>query len=324
MSENNEVEMELPIDTSAITSTEVLKRVNALLSLQDKQNELTEEMEKEILAIEKKYLQKFQPLAEKRFEIVSGKVEPSKEDQQCKAPIEVENLKSNPTDKGIPKFWLHVLQNTEVKDLLEECDIEALEYLVDIKIVQVGDNQDYSLDFHFSENPFFTNTVITKTVKLEEDGELNEIVSTPINWKDGKNFTVQSKKKTVKSKPTKGKAASTTTTTVQEVVPCFFSTFISPNEEPTSDDEADEIMYIQYQIIAKLKDVVIPEAVNFFLGRATDAEENDYDFGEGEDFDDEEGDEDDEEDDDEEEQTIKKPSGKGKAQPQQPQDCKQQ
>ncbi|KAM9987134.1 hypothetical protein ACTFIY_011539 [Dictyostelium cf. discoideum] len=321
MSENNEIEMELPFDSSAITSTEVLDRVNALLTLQDTQNELTEQMEKEILEIEKKYLKKFQPLAEKRFEIVSGKVEPTKEDQQCKAPIQVENLKSVPTDKGIPKFWLHVLQNTEVKDIIEECDIEALEYLVDIKIVQVGDAQDYSLDFHFSENPFFTNTVISKTVKLEEDNELNEIVSTPINWKDGKNFTVQSKKKTVKSKPTKGKAATTTSTTVQEVVPCFFSTFISPNQDPTSDEEADEVMYIQYQIIAKLKDIVIPEAVNFFLGRASDAEENDYDFGE--DFEDEEGEDDEEDEDDEEEQTIKKPSGKGKAQPQNP-DCKQQ
>ncbi|EGC35026.1 hypothetical protein DICPUDRAFT_34067, partial [Dictyostelium purpureum] len=317
-----EVEMEEAMDTKGITSTQILGRVNALLKLQEAHEELSEQMEKEILEIEKKYLLKFQPLADKRGEIIKGSVEPTEEEKGAKEPITVDNLTSKPEVKGIPNFWTIVLKNTEIGEIIETVDEEALSHLVDVKITQVGDNSDYSIDFHFSENPFFTNTVISKTVHIQED-ELQSIDSTPIEWKEGKNFTSKVVKKQVKGRG-KGKASTATTKMVSESVPCFFGSFlgaVAEDDEAIEDEEEDDPrMYMQFQIIAKLKDIIIPNAVEFFLGRADDQEGDNYDdfeFG-GEDFDEEE------DEDDDEDQVIRKPSAKGKpAVPQDP-NCKQQ
>ncbi len=51
----------------------------------------------------------------------------------------------------------------------------------------------FKLTFTFKENPYFTNTVLTKTYHLLDDGEpvLERSEGTEIDWKAGKNITVK-------------------------------------------------------------------------------------------------------------------------------------
>lgn len=58
-----------------------------------------------------------------------------------------------------------------------EHDEEALSFLTDIKLEYLpGASTGYSLHFHFAENPFFTNEVLTKTYHLSaaEEDEADE------------------------------------------------------------------------------------------------------------------------------------------------------
>lgn len=51
----------------------------------------------------------------------------------------------------------------------------------------------FKLTFTFKENPYFTNTVLTKTYYMLDDDEpvLERSEGTQIDWKTGKNITVK-------------------------------------------------------------------------------------------------------------------------------------
>lgn len=51
----------------------------------------------------------------------------------------------------------------------------------------------FKLTFTFKENPYFTNTVLTKTYYMLDDDEpvLDRSEGTQIDWKPGKNITVK-------------------------------------------------------------------------------------------------------------------------------------
>lgn len=63
-------------------SPQVRRRVKGLKSLQKKHAVLEADFQKEILALEKKYLALYTPLYKKRAEVVSGKTEPTEEEVQ--------------------------------------------------------------------------------------------------------------------------------------------------------------------------------------------------------------------------------------------------
>lgn len=59
---------------------------------------------------------------------------------------------------------------------IQERDEAALKYLKDIKYskIQSSDFPDgFKLDFFFDTNPFFKNSVLTKTYHVVDDDELN-------------------------------------------------------------------------------------------------------------------------------------------------------
>lgn len=113
-----------------------------------------------------------EPIYQKRKEIIAGQYEPTfaecvRKDAEAK---EVESDKE-PKEKvsGIPYFWLTCLKNIqEVSDLITEDDEKALESLVDIKLSYLEKNDGFKLDFVFSDNEFFTNSVLTKTYYMTE------------------------------------------------------------------------------------------------------------------------------------------------------------
>ena len=68
---------------------------------------------------------------------------------------------------------------------ITEKDAAILEHLVDIRTAPLGgEDHGFTLSFHFSENPFFTNTVLTKTYKWANEDEVRaqSLSSRTIDW----------------------------------------------------------------------------------------------------------------------------------------------
>jgi len=334
----------------------VRRRVDALQNLQKKYLTLDKQYHAEVRELERKYKKLYEPLFTKRAEIAAGSYEPTNEEAHVeRTPEEEEALKkdASPKDseiKGIPQFWLSVLSsNSVVERTIVETDHEALTYLHDIRYSELeGDSEGFTLTFHFAENPYFSNAVLSKTYHMDPDemfGELqyDHATGTKIEWKAGKNLTVKQVKKKSKAK---GKKAPRVIT-VEEPQDSFFS-FFAPPQPPTDEEEQMEeeeaaLMEYDWEIGCIIKDKLIPFAVKWFTGEAQEYDDDDDDeFDEGDEDEDDEGDEDeeDEEDDDDAPPAPKrggrghaghqfappagaKPSAGAPAQPQQP-ECKQQ
>lgn len=71
----------------------------------------------------------------------------------------------------MPHFWLQVFRRTElISDMIQEHDEDVLTKLTNIKAI-MSDTKPYgyTLEFHFRENEYFTNKVLTKTYELTCD-----------------------------------------------------------------------------------------------------------------------------------------------------------
>ncbi|KAJ3289945.1 nucleosome assembly protein [Rhizoclosmatium globosum] len=311
--------------------SDVKRRVNALRNIQDKHSALEAQFREEVLALEKKYLTKHQPLFDQRAKIVAGDIEPSDaeakrepDEDEDEDAVDVSKPVDKPT-KGIPEFWLTALKtNAEIGELITEKDEEALKALKNIKYSYLPDNPGFKLEFFFSENDFFTNKKLEKTYYLinSPDASYGDVVydraeGTKIDWKEDKDLSVTVEIKTQRHKTTNK------TRTVKKTVPAptFFS-FFNPPKPPSEDDDEEDIdedidqkLEMDYEIGETIKEKIIPHAVDWFTGKALQYEDNeDYDeFDEDEDFDGEEG-----EDDDDEE------GGAPGAEGEKPAECKQQ
>jgi nucleosome assembly protein 1-like 1 len=70
-----------------------------------------------------------------------------------------------------------VLQNNGfVAQTIFEDDEEALSFLRDIRYSELeGEDEGFTLTFHFAENPYFSNTTLSKTYHMEQDELLGEL-----------------------------------------------------------------------------------------------------------------------------------------------------
>ncbi len=245
-------------------------------------------------------------------------------------------------EKGIPNFWLEALQSTRVtSELIQECDEPILAHLQDIR-VKLFDQKPYgyTLEFYFSENPFFSNRVLTKTYELKieidakdpfsfEGPDLDKVTGTKIDWLSGKNVTVKLIKKKLKSK---NKKVPPKVVTKEEKQDSFFNFFDTPKVETTNGktanhDHADEddddgenneelMMFADFEIAQQIREKVVPKAVLYFTGDLDDMDdEDDYEDYDEDDEDDEDGegghdDEDDEDDDDDDDDDDEDDGGK--------------
>jgi nucleosome assembly protein 1-like 1 len=287
---------------------------------------------KEMASLEKKYSESLSPLFEKRRAIVSGEEEPSRDEIEAGSKIveitdeeegkeETKVVPSGDVVKGVPDFWVTAMRNNPgLEDVITERDMPALKYLQDVQVKLFDDpNEGFELHFQFVENPFFTNTKLTKTYRLvEEDGDLlmDKAEGCEIDWKADKNLTVQ----IVKKKQRKGKQTRVVTT--QEPCDSFFLFFAPPtlneddDEEGSDFEELEQRIEMDYEIGRILKERIIPHAVDWFTGVAIPKMDFDLDGMWG-------GGEDDEDDDEEEGEEGGAPGGapKGGAGGQ---ECKQQ
>ncbi|EFA81668.1 putative nucleosome assembly protein [Heterostelium album PN500] len=328
MSEGSDIEQMIAAgeDLSGVTSTQVLKRVNALLKLDDDHTEISKKLEQRIRLLELEFQPQFDAIYQKRTGIVTGEVEAT---ETPKEPLEIAGLKSG-EEKGIPNFWYKALMNHPAfADVMGEEDDEALQYLTNISIGEDAttdnENQVLTATFHFAPNAFFTNSTIVMTLTVK-DGDLDSIKVTPVQWNEGKKFFVRTVEKKIKKKGPKGKKPTVTTKMVTETIPSIFGRFLVEfdknqiEEEPENEEDipAAQLIYIQYQALISLKDEIVPDAVNYFLGRAQPEGDDGYGDEFGEEFDDEE-----DEDEDDDVPQLKSKSGGVPPQPNNP-ECKQQ
>ncbi|XP_075474665.1 nucleosome assembly protein 1;2-like [Primulina tabacum] len=300
-------------------SPAVKKRVDVLKEIQVQHDDLEANFSEERAALEAKYQKLYQPLYVKRYEIVNG-VEVGGATTDAEPTKQVDN---EGEEKGVPDFWLIAMKNNEVlSEEISERDEGALKFLKDIKWSRVDNPKGFKLEFYFDTNPFFKNSLLTKTYHMIDEDEpiLEKAIGTEIEWYPGKCLT----QKILKKKPKKGsKNAKPITKTEQ--CESFFN-FFSPPQVPEEDEDIDEdaaeelqnLMEQDYDIGSTIRDKIIPHAVSWFTGEAAqdeydDIEEEDDDLDGDEDEEDEEDEEDDDEEDEEEEEDEKKTRKKSPA-----------
>lgn len=318
----------------------VRKRVEVLREIQSEHDELEAKFFEERALLEAKYQKLYQPLYTKRFEIVNGIVEA---EGASEASANKEGDKEE--EKGVPDFWLTAMKTNEVlSEEITERDEEALKYLKDIKWYRIDNPKGFKLEFLFNTNPFFKNTLLTKTYHMIDEDEpiLEKAIGTDIEWYPGKCLT----QKILKKKPKKGSKNAKPITKTEDCE-SFFN-FFSPPEVPEDDEDVDDEvaeelqnqMEQDYDIGSTIRDKIIPHAVSWFTGEAVQGDEfEDIDGDDDEDDEDEDEDEEEEEDDEDEDEeederkNRKKSSGSKKGgtapggegqQGEHPPECKQQ
>uniref|UniRef100_A0AAY4DC03 Nucleosome assembly protein 1-like 4 n=1 Tax=Denticeps clupeoides TaxID=299321 RepID=A0AAY4DC03_9TELE len=286
----------------------VRRRINALRNLQVKSTHIEAKFYEEVHELERKYAFLYQPLFDKRKDIVSGNLEPTDEEcewhsdhedenelsENLKSKVSVEEKEKEKKDeeasdenmKGIPDFWLTIFRSVDMlSDMLQEHDEPILKHLQDIKVIfsEAKQPMSFTLEFHFEPNTYFNNTVLTKVYKMKSEPEPDdpfsfegpEIVDCEgcdIDWKKGKDVTV----KTIKKKQ-KHKGRGTVRTVTKQVPNDSFFNFFNPIKV-SSDGELDEdsefTLATDFEIGHFFRERIVPRAVLYFTGEAQEDDES--------------------------------------------------
>jgi nucleosome assembly protein 1-like 1 len=256
---------------------EVLK---AVVALDGKVYAAEQEYDKEHFQLQDKYEKEFAPVLSKRLEFIAQ----------------------------IPGFWATVLQRSdEFGGMIMEHDEPVLEALTDIKCEPFADrNAGFKLHFHFAENEFFTNKVLTKTYYTKQSHswdtslEFEKVESDKIQWKEGMDVTIEKvEKKKVKGggkKKAKAKAAADKFVARASFFRYFKSLgdgFEIPTDvesddedEEESDDEdsqeeaedkMDRLLNEDGDNAETLRDTIIPHAVRYYTHEAGSDDEDEDD-----------------------------------------------
>ncbi|XP_058062548.1 nucleosome assembly protein 1-like 1 [Anopheles bellator] len=315
---------------------EAQKRINALKHLQMEYTKLEAKFFEEVYQVECKYQQLYQPIVDRRKEIVSGSAAPTEqeavwvdpprkeEDGEDEEELEDEEIneklrkmalnyhKDLPQNgQGIPNFWLMVFKNTEaMAELIHPHDEPILEHLRNLNIVYENDPMAYIIEFHFHPNQYFKDTVLTKKYFLRcnvdteepfsfEGPEIHKCTGCPINWYPGKNVTVKTIKKQQKHK----QRGAIRTITKTQPTESFFNFFSPPRvqEDDKVDPETQFLIGRDFEVGHFLRARIIPKAVLYYTGEVLDDDDEDDDEEEEEEEElDEEGEEEGEEEEEEE------------------------
>ena len=280
-----------------ISDNNLKKKLVAIKKLVCERMSLEKDFKKEHNKLEYKYEQLYKPFYERRQKIIEGEEKPDIEKIREKLEElkinEEEAKKENENEKGIPEFWSKVILNNQ-DIMVNDKDKEILKKLKLIKCTP-EENGNFSLEFFFEPNDYFSNEVLKREFILDEDYDIKEIKSDEIDWKsDEMNPTIEIKQKKVKNKRTN----KVKTITKKEKVPSFFSSFRhfekkegenKEKEEEDEDEEGDELtIEDEYDLALQFKEEIIPYAIEYYLGIAGDED----DLGEEDEEDEEEEDED--------------------------------
>lgn len=261
---------------------EVLERVLGLKGVHEKRLAILKDYAAERCVLEKKFRELTEAVNAERAEIVAGRREPELSEEDKATVFKSGAVASEAT--GVPDFWLQALGHCEAfEHYLEECDIQVLKQLADVRCVDHDDMDGFTLEFEFNENEHFNDKVLTKKYKipnlLDANGqpELEAIDGCDIDWKDPSDCLVA---RTVKKrqKARRGKhAGQTRVVSKLEPQPSFFR-FFETIKLPTDDEEDDSVrdkIDNDVELAFALRNQVIPNAVLWFTGEAADDDDDD-------------------------------------------------
>ncbi|GAU25892.1 hypothetical protein TSUD_376110 [Trifolium subterraneum] len=207
--------------------------VEVIKYLKNEYDKLETKFLEERAQLEAKYLKLYEPLYIKRYEIVNGVIDV--EGITNEAALGEEDKASE--EKGVPSFWLTAMKTNEtLGEEITEHDEEALKYLKDIKWCKLDNPYGFKLEFYFDSNPYFQNSVLTKTYHILKDNDpiVEKSTGTEIMWHPGKCLA----QKVLKKKPKKGsKNSKLIIKTVKRE--SFFNIFNTP-QIPEDDDNIDD------------------------------------------------------------------------------------
>ncbi|XP_070528017.1 nucleosome assembly protein 1-like 1-A isoform X1 [Cardiocondyla obscurior] len=344
----------LPCDSKQMQSlpASVKRRIKALKQLQLVTTNIEAKFYEEVHALECEYYKMCAPLYQKRGDIITGVVEPT--DEECvwdsededdglsnsmKEKVKIaetaeaknEVTESEEDTKGIPDFWLTIFKNVStLSEMVQEHDEPILKHLQDIKVRFLPANpMGFILEFYFTPNEYFSNSVLTKEYIMKcmpekndpfsfEGPEIYKCKGCVIDWKKGKNVTIKTIKKNQKHK-SRGSMRTVTKTVQNDSFFNFFSPPIVPEDsEAEMDEETQALITSDFELGHYIRERIVPRAVLYYTGEGLEDEDDDYE-------DEEEGDDDDEDEEDEEEEassTVNAPSGGKQGEDQN--ECKQQ
>lgn len=285
--------------------------VKTLKEIDDKYGALQKELEAKIDALTKEYREKQAPFLAERSQALADASDAK--DKETGTP-------------ACPGFWLQALNNSELGEGIEEHDEAVLEYLKDITCTDLGEDSRAGcrLEFVFAPNPYFTNEKLwtefhsdfdREKYKVYEDPELVEMKSSGVDWKPGKNVTVEMTQKKVKGGGAKKAKQKTKATEVPrasffrwvfrdlkkgDAIPEDASALLGEEVDEDDDEEVvDGLLAQSDELSSILKEVVIPFAIRLYTGEIS-ADDSDDDEGEESESEggDEEVDTDDDDDDD--------------------------
>lgn len=315
------------VETNAAAEDEDTPVVKSLKSIDDKYCAIEFEFDVEVAKLRKKFFDEKQAaLLVERAKILSDTKDAPADDHEF----------GTPACKG---FWLQAFQNADAfAEILEEWDEPVLEYMQDLKRTFLDDTmpmKGFKLEFIFKENPFFSNTSLCLEFHIEHDPqaykpyreeECTELKGSTIDWKAGKNVTVEMVAKKTKgggAKKAKQKAKGAKeepresffrflfrNLKVGDAAPEDLKAMMGGGGEDDDDEDADEAMVKMFlghvhEIGHEIANQIIPYAVRFYTGEAGDQDSDDDEGSESEDDDD-----DDSESDSEDEPAPKKKGGK--------------
>lgn len=312
-------------------------KINALRNLQMNMVSVEEKFYEELHLLECKYSKLYAPFFEKRKKLITGEYEPTSDEgtwaflnssdeakNDSGTGNEVKDLirdmdskiDINDCDKddfvGVPHFWLQAFKRTDlIMDMIQEHDEEVLLNLINIKaIMNETKPYGYTLEFHFQENEFFTNKVLTKSYELtcNKDEEAPFFYDGPviykckgctIDWNKGKDVTMRTIKKRQKHKST----GTVRVILKEEKQDSFFNFFDTPTsdglrpsfrkimnpdapdpEDEDEDEVAEDLCNADFEIGHFFKEFMIPRAVLYYTGEVTDDAEEYAEDDELEDF----------------------------------------
>ncbi|XP_006871134.1 PREDICTED: nucleosome assembly protein 1-like 1-like [Chrysochloris asiatica] len=260
----------------------VKQRVNALKNLQAKYAQIESGFYKDLYNLEMKYAAFFQPLFDKRSDIINAIYEPTEDECQWEVSAQEgvgvgEEMKREPEGKlqisGIPHFWLTALKNVKIlRKLIQEKDELILKHLKDIKIKfsEVEEPMTFAIKFFFEPNEYFFNEVLTKTYCIRSDPDDSdpfftngpEIIRSSgceIYWKEGKNVIM----KTIKLPKFEGNGSVSTTTCK---VPSYsFFTYFYPSDSPEGRLLG---VTIDFKLAYIFRELLVPKSVLVFMNGA--------------------------------------------------------
>ncbi|XP_001607381.1 nucleosome assembly protein 1-like 1-A [Nasonia vitripennis] len=229
---------------------------------------------------------------QRRNEIISDIYEPTDEDCTFEGNDEEKAKDKESEDvivtfKGIPGFWMKVFLNCPfLEGITKKCDEPILLHLYDIRITYLAnDSVGFVLEFYFSPNDYFSNSVLTKKYYMKsvltrqdlskyEGLEIHKSEGCLIDWKPGKDVTT----KTVVEEQTDSNGLARTKTVPNK---SFFNFFCPPvvEKEETIDNKKRILLDADFEIGYRFKDDIVPKAVLFFTGYYLKANERSLEDG---------------------------------------------